>query len=94
MGSPHTEVPSLDVAAFIGSAAQAIFTHLPVGVNPGGAMGTQGIGVRSAEVCCLHHPIRQLFAYRELIVGETPVLSRRAEERAQSTLDEWGQWPT
>ncbi len=53
----HTEVPSPGVAAFNGFAAQAklarfvgagtsaLHTTIPVGLNPGNPMGTQGIGV-------------------------------------------------
>ncbi len=54
--------PSPDVAAFIDFVAQAKLVRLesartfalhtfPFGFNPGGATGTQGIGICSVEVC-------------------------------------------
>ncbi len=62
MSRQHADVPSPDVAEFIGFAAQfklgrfesagasALHT-LPFGLN----LEAQGIGVSSAEVCWLHH---------------------------------------
>ncbi len=55
VGSKHTEAPSPGVAAFIGFAAKTkpvqFENALPFCMNPGDATGTQGIGIRSAEVC-------------------------------------------